>query len=363
MLAKENCFYTHIIFAATVAIVFIQMVVNYADGPIFTLTMTSLSCTGMLLLWRQNIRLLRVVTHLSHVSGEQDGEPISRILSTFKRLERQHKEAESVLSELQYSAAVLTKNSSTVAQNCADQVRSIESAAAAVTEIGQSVADVSSRIHSTREDAAKTRAEVETATQVLKGVNTELDELEAFARSTDNRLSVLEASSQSMADLSESILEIADQTNLLALNAAIEAARAGQHGTGFSVVAEEVRSLASRSRRSADNILEGIENTRTQMSEVKLGMASLLNHVADCRKSAAIAVEAQQAISGHAEAIIGEMSAISTAAEQQSIAAEEISNHIESVVDVSETNSDFAAEAAAVSDHLRYLTKREGDYA
>jgi len=293
------------------------------------------------------------------LTQDNNGHAEAMAYQACRELERRYNEAESVLAELGYSANVLTKNASMVARNSTEQVRSIGSAAAAVTEISHSVSDVSGRIRMTSEDALKAGEEVERATDVLSEVHCQLDRVEQLAQATESQLQALEKCNISVSNLSGIILEIADQTNLLALNAAIEASRAGSQGAGFSVVADEVRQLASRSRVSADNILDSIRAAGLQMVEVKSGMNQVVDHVSGCRELASDAVTAQQQISDHTGTILTEMTAISAAAEQQSIAAAEISDHIESVVEASERNSSFATEAAAVSDHLSELTKRE----
>ncbi|WP_413044471.1 methyl-accepting chemotaxis protein [Pseudomonas sp. YJ42] len=179
-------------------------------------------------------------------------------------------------------------------------------------------------------------------------LNHAMSQVESLAASSDQIGSVLEV-----------IRAIAEQTNLLALNAAIEAARAGEAGRGFAVVADEVRSLAQRTQKSIEEIRQVIERLQNGTRDVVTAMQSSRSQAQGSVDQVSHAVAALRKI-GDAVAVISDMNLqIASAAEEQSAVAEEINRNVAGIRDVTESLSGQADESARVSQALNQLANHQ----
>ena len=147
------------------------------------------------------------------------------------------------------------------------------------------------------------------------------------------------------------INEVADQTNLLALNAAIEAARAGEAGRGFAVVADEVRKLAEKTMASTNDVGNAITAIQESTAKSMTGVDNAVERIGEANELASRSGAALEEIVATVVATGDQVNAIATASEEQSAASEEINQSIVQVNDMSRQTAEAMAEAArAVSD-------------
>jgi methyl-accepting chemotaxis protein len=179
-----------------------------------------------------------------------------------------------------------------------------------------------------------------------------MDRIAEKVKNSSKTVEELGRRSDQIGEIVGTIEDIADQTNLLALNAAIEAARAGEQGRGFAVVADEVRALAERTTRATKEIGEMIKTiqreTRNAVSEMERGVHEVVQGSDEARKSG----EALKTILDRVENVTIQVSQIATAAEEQSATSIEISNNIQEMTQVIHQSSAGIQQIATSSNEM-----------
>ena len=285
------------------------------------------------------------------------GTPIDRLVDTLRELSRIKVNLSERMNEVEHSSAQVIDSAHQVSANVKKQSDSTTSTAAAILEMSQSLAEVVDKVNRVLESSKEAQTITEHGKSCVKNLKAEIQTVKHQAEQTQGQMSSLDDLAEKVAVMSQSIQDISAQTNLLALNASIEAARAGDFGRGFAVVAEEVRALAQRSSEAANNIISNVNLVREQSHQVTDKMTQVVDASSNCLQTAEETDEVLEQIGKQTLSVQDQIHIISANAEQQNMATQEISQHIELVVEGAHDNSKVAEQAAKVAEHLKNLTQ------
>ena len=270
---------------------------------------------------------------------------VSKLRETLSAVVQNTQDVASASSEIAASSEEL-------AQGAREQTDQIGQIGSAVEQMSQSIVEVarkSNEVSNNANEAGRVAAEGgETVNQTIDGMQTIEQAVTASAASIEE----LGKRSEQIGEVIEVINDIADQTNLLALNAAIEAARAGEHGRGFAVVADEVRKLADRTTKATEEIAGSITAIQADTGEAVSRMQAGTEHVRGGVALAQTSGESLRQIVSSTQGVAEMIQSIAAAAEQQSAASEEMSHSIETIGAISQQSGEATQQAASAAHDL-----------
>ena len=236
-------------------------------------------------------------------------------------------------------------------RGAAESAQRLSEAATAMNEMNATVQEVARNAGSASAASAETKEKAEAGAHVVEKAVRSIEEVHQQSLQLKDDMTQLNEHAQDITRIMGVISDIADQTNLLALNAAIEAARAGEAGRGFAVVADEVRKLAEKTMASTQDVGNAIKAIQESTAKSMSGVDNAVERIGEATELASRSGAALEEIVATVEATGDQVNAIATASEEQSAASEEINQSIVQVNDIARQSAEAMGEAAkAVSD-------------
>jgi len=280
------------------------------------------------------------LTHHMDEQGEHEAALISRSVNSLTTaLKATLHDVKHASDSVSQTTQCLTHSAKEAEDSAREQTQNTELIASAISQTLSSITEVSHGVLQTKSHAETANEEVASAGEQVNRSNALINELSSEIKRANDTILNLQQSSESIGSVVSVIQGISEQTNLLALNAAIEAARAGEQGRGFAVVADEVRTLAGRTQKSTQEIQDIIGQIQGGVSEAVSAMANGLNKAQDC-------VEQTQKSSASLASIATSIDVVTRSAEQIAAATEEQTTVLNEI----QQNSENVAQAASFAE-------------
>ncbi|MDO6688003.1 MULTISPECIES: methyl-accepting chemotaxis protein [unclassified Agarivorans] len=259
---------------------------------------------------------------------------------------------------LQDVSTRLMETSKHTASSIESQNHSVDAVSAAIQEMTSSVHHIADFASQASEEASSANGTAQEGNQVVENTISVINDLAEEVNSTAKAINQLEAYTSNVGVILDAIRGIAEQTNLLALNAAIEAARAGEQGRGFAVVADEVRTLASRTQDSTQEIQQVLEELQKGSGSAVEAMNRGIEQAGLSVEQSAQAGKSLMDITGKVESIHAVNEQIAAATEQQTKTSDLIHNSVNDIQQISLAVAKSSSEIDNVSEDVRQVTQR-----
>lgn len=298
------------------------------------------------------------LTQRLQLSGNDEfshiAESVNRIVSSFQHVVETNQNS---ISQLARSAEESSAVAEQTKQNIVTQQTQTEQVATAINEFTATVHEVANSAANAAEASESADSSAEQGQHVVLESIAMIERLSQEMQESVTSMHELARHSEEIGSVVDVIQGISEQTNLLALNAAIEAARAGEQGRGFAVVADEVRALASKTQQSTEEIKQTIQKlqqgSRESTNRLEKGATNALATVEKAKQAG----DAISQIKANVDQITAMNAQIATAAEQQSLVTEEINNNISNISEISNQTAVGAEQSSSATIELAELSE------
>ncbi len=270
---------------------------------------------------------------------------VSRVQTLIQEVASTTRNVAAASTEIAASAEQMSTGMKSQQEQTQQVSAAIEEMSASVIEVAKKSADASQFAENSGKDAHDGGEVVQQTVIEMKGIAQQVNE-------SADAVSSLGKKSEQIGQIIGVINDIADQTNLLALNAAIEAARAGEHGRGFAVVADEVRKLAERTQKATEEVAQSIREIQTETTTAVSKMQAGTTKVTAGVELAASAGSALSKITASSQNLRAMVQSIAAAAEEQSAASGEIAKNVERINAVTRESTQGATQSASAASQL-----------
>lgn len=358
LISSKNNVEEHSVFVYQLAYSVFSIVLILAVG--FALYVSKSILSGITKLKDAMVKVSQTndLTNVIDVEGKDELAEMTNVfngmITSFKSLIIEVGHSVTTLNEVTQN---LTENIHNANSGVEAQIQETDMVATAVTEMVATVDEIASN---TREAASKAESTNQNANEGRKGVEKTINQIDLLSTQLSDAEAVvheLEKDSVTIGSVLDVIRGIAEQTNLLALNAAIEAARAGEQGRGFAVVADEVRTLASRTQDSTQEIESIIGSLQSRTTDIVKNMASCRTQGQESANEASSAGKMLEEITQDVTLIMEMNAAIANAIQEQSAVASEVNQHVVSIRDVAEQSGQSSHHNAQMSEELSQQAK------
>ena len=288
-------------------------------------------------------------------SGDEIGDAASNFNRMMEKFEDILGRVTEAAKQVDAEAGQLTKEAKRTELIVEGQQSQIDQVAIAMNEMHASSQEVTNNTQAAAASTEEAKLAADQGDQVVQRTISAIGELEKSANTSSNLMEKLQHDVEGIGTILEVIRGIADQTNLLALNAAIEAARAGEQGRGFAVVADEVRTLAQRTQNSTEEIQNMIEKLQVGARQASEAIIEGRGHAEETSSQASAAGESLRQITDAVGGIARMNQQIATAAHQQGEVVGELDQNLSQIKSGADDSAESSQQAAAAGAQLEQL--------
>ncbi|KAB2918988.1 MAG: methyl-accepting chemotaxis protein [Dechloromonas sp.] len=282
----------------------------------------------------------------------QSAQVFNEMMENFNQLVRQVRDSASQVSA---RVSALSDNADRVSQSSHLQNEKSVEAAGAVEQLVASIASIAQSAEHVQQQSQESLARANEGSRNLNILLDEMNVVEQAVKEMAESVNNFVRNTEAITQMTREVKDIAEQTNLLALNAAIEAARAGEQGRGFAVVADEVRKLAEKSSRSASEIDAITANLSAQSVAVRRSIEAGLEHLSSSQNAVATVSSVLLATNGSVTEVDHGLDSIATATDQQRRFSGNVESSIEAIAGMARDNTGTVEQTAGAAHDLKRL--------